>query len=129
MADWNAAQRLRHQLTEGVAYSRWIDRGRPLWDSLTDWSAAEADIASGRAARDQLPGTYVVERLRHQLIEEVAYAHWVRRGRLSGDPRADWSAAEAEVAAEEDRAASYDAYTSSISADWLEAIRRAFSQS
>ena len=129
VADWKAAQRLRHQLTERVAHSRWIDRGRPLWDSLTDWSAAEADIASGRAARDQLPGTYVVECLRHQLIEEVAYAHWVRRGRPSGDSRADWSAAEAEVAAGEDRAASFDAYTSSISADWLEAIRRAFSHS
>ena len=129
VADWNAAQRVRHQLTERVAYYRWIDRGRPLWESWTDWLAAEAEIASGRAARDQLPGTYVLERLRHQLIEEVAHARWVRRGRRSGDSRADWFAAEAEVAAGEDRAASFDAYASSISADWLQALRRAFSHS
>ena len=65
----------------------------------------------------------------HQLTARVAYAHWVRRGPEPGDSRADWFAAEAEVAAGEHRAASVDVYASSISADWLQALRRAFSHS
>ncbi len=128
-ADWDAAQSLRHRLTERVAYFHWVERGQPFWDSLTDWVAAETAIASGRAARDELPGAYVVERLRHQLIEELAYLHWLSRGQPSGDSWLDWSAAEAEVAADEGRAAAYDAYAGRISADWLQALRLAFAHS
>ena len=128
-ADWDAAKSLRHRLTERVAYAHWIDRGRPFWDSLTDWYAAETNITSGRAARDELPGAYVVERLRRQLVKEIAYFHWVDRGRPPGESWVDWSAAEAEVAADERRAASYDAYASSISPDWFQALRRAFAHS
>ena len=34
-------ERLRHQLTEEAAYFRWIDRGMPIGDPLTDWTVAE----------------------------------------------------------------------------------------
>jgi len=39
----------------------------------------------------------VDERLRHQLIEKVAYVRWSERGQPFGDPRTDWLTAEAEV--------------------------------
>ncbi len=37
------------------------------------------------------------ERLRHQVIEEAAYFHWINRGRPFGDPLTDWVTAEAEI--------------------------------
>ncbi len=40
-------ERLRHQLTEEAAYFRWIDRGMPFGDPLTDWTVAEGEDAGG----------------------------------------------------------------------------------
>jgi hypothetical protein len=36
-------ERLRRTLAEETAYYRWIDRGRPLGDPLTDWAASDDD--------------------------------------------------------------------------------------
>ena len=123
VADWNAAQRLHHQLIAEVAYLGWVNRGRPFGESMADWYAAEAEIASDQAARDQLFSAFVEERLHRQLIEEAAHAHWVSRGQPVGDSWADWHAAETDVVSAFSRAE----YACSLGADWLQALRRAFS--
>ena len=95
MANLRAAERLRHQLIEKAAYFHWINRGRPVGDPWTDWFAAEAEIASSRAAQGQLYDTIVDGLLQHQLIEQAAYFRWMNRGQPIGDPWADWLASEA----------------------------------
>lgn len=93
-ADWRAAERLRHQLVAQVAYFRWIDRGRPFGDPLTDWFAAEAELAVGRTGEGRSVAASIGDQLSHQIIEEAAYFHWIERGRPDGSAWADWSASE-----------------------------------
>jgi tetratricopeptide (TPR) repeat protein len=40
-------ERLRHQLTERIAYFRWINRGRPVGDSWADWAGSESATPGG----------------------------------------------------------------------------------
>ena len=35
---------LLHALRSDFAYSRWVERGNPLWEDLEDWTAAENAI-------------------------------------------------------------------------------------
>jgi len=98
VADLIAAERLRQQLVREAAYLHWMGRERPFGDPLTDWVAAEKELASGRTARGPLSDNIVDGLLRRQLIEEGAYLHWIGRERPFGDPQADWSASEAELA-------------------------------
>lgn len=35
---------LLHTLRSDFAYSRWLERGKPLWEDAEDWSAAEIEI-------------------------------------------------------------------------------------
>lgn len=95
--DWEAAQRLRHQLIAEAAYFHWIDRDRPLDDAWTDWFTAESETASGQAAQDELSRSLVDERLRRQLIAEAAYLHWLNRGRPLDDSGTDWYVSQGEV--------------------------------
>lgn len=37
---------LLYTLRSDFAFCRWLDRGRPLWDDLDDWVAAETDITN-----------------------------------------------------------------------------------
>ena len=96
VADWLGAERLRHQMIEEAAYFNWINRNRIIGDPLTDWVAAEAQIAD-RTAQGQLSDTIIDECLRRQVIEEKAYFRWIHRGLQFGDPWQDWYPAEAEL--------------------------------
>ena len=95
LADWLAAQRVRHQIIAEAAYFRWIDRGQPFGEPWVDWFAAEAETA-GDWTQSQSSETFVDQCLRGQLIAEAAYFHWIDRGRPFDEPWVDWTAAEAE---------------------------------
>ncbi len=41
---------LLHILRSNYAYYRWVERGKPLWDDLDDWSAAENGICDLRGS-------------------------------------------------------------------------------
>ncbi len=90
LADWDAAQRVQHQLVANAAYLRWIDRGQPHGDAWADWFAAEAWAADGGPPQGEVSGSSVDEQLRRTLTEETAYYRWIDRGRPLGDPLTDW---------------------------------------
>jgi hypothetical protein len=95
-ANWYTAQRVRDDVTQEPAYFRWINRGRPLWDSLTDWYGAQRELDAGQFLP---PDDILDEELRRKAIEEAAYFRWINRGQPPGDPLADWHAAERELGA------------------------------
>jgi tetratricopeptide (TPR) repeat protein len=90
--NWRGAEQLLEQITQDAAYFRWINRGRPFGSPLTDWSAAERDMAGSGTGQGPLPAPVVRRLVRHELDKQFAYFRWEERGRPFGDPMADWPA-------------------------------------
>jgi hypothetical protein len=95
-ANWHTAQQVRDDVTQEPAYFRWINRGQPLWEPLTDWYGAQRELEAGHFLP---PDDILDEELRRKAIEEAAYFRWINRGQPPGDPLADWHAAERELGA------------------------------
>ena len=85
--DRHVARRVLRQFIAEDAYFLWRKRDQPLFrDPLTDWSAAEREIAGGETGDGIVPSAVVDERLRLQ----IAYFQWEKRDRPFGSPQADW---------------------------------------
>jgi hypothetical protein len=97
--DYVVAERVLHRVISEAAYFRWVNRGRPFGDPLTDWLAAEAGILGSLAALEQPSGSVIDGWLRDLSVSDTAYSRWEDRGRPFGDSLADWSAARDEVLA------------------------------
>jgi hypothetical protein len=73
----SAGSVLRQRIRER-AYQRWQVRGEPLWQQLTDWDAAEAEVVQAAIAVE-------------------AWWRYTRRGGSGGHALDDWLAAEATI--------------------------------
>lgn len=74
-----------------AAYYRWLNRGRPFGDAMTDWLAAETDY---RRYVDSDGDVFVPAQVRRQAVEVAAYLRSLDRRPDAPDPVADWCAAE-----------------------------------
>lgn len=91
-------QAIPDRVKQIFAYRRWEQRGRPLWEDLQDWFAAEHEIRMcirGLSELGQAPGQVVAGNAKQVL----AYLRWEEQGRPTGTAEADWNIVEAGLAA------------------------------